>query len=292
MMGRSPFADMAAPVAIDPPKFPHRQKLAWAKEHLARLQAASDRLRDQVSYQFVPDPPHNGNTYVRLKYAVDVPPEWGLIASDALHHLRASLDAIAFALAVHHSGFLLEQDASGVQFVIANTPDEFSKARKRWLKHLSPEAIAAIEAVQPYQPTTRKNGNPMRMLRDLNNYDKHRNLLVTYANVREGTIRIRGTDPRSREPFELVALINKGIMRNGAIVATYRLPTGISQEQVQMTNGFGLFYAILHPSSAGLWPVLDLLRHITRFLEEDVFPKLDAHLMASPQVPTRGLSDA
>lgn len=91
--------------------------------------------------------------------------EMTLLASEAIHHLRSSLDYVAFQMVLSDAGSV----ESRTQFPIAKDPASFRKDVKSRLRGVHPERVALVEAVQPF------NGPSWaRDLNTLSNRDKHR----------------------------------------------------------------------------------------------------------------------
>lgn len=116
----------------------------------------------------------------------DTPDAFGLIAGDAIHNLRSSLDHLAVALAkagADKQGVVMTpKELARVQFPVVISESEFVKQSKRLL-HVDPAAIALIKTQQPY---IRLPNNPkisfLYLVSDLDNADKHR-LITTAALV-------------------------------------------------------------------------------------------------------------
>jgi hypothetical protein len=115
------------------------------------------------------------------------PDRFGLIAGDAIHNLRSSLDHMVVALAIEgakssgkHLGW---DDLNSLQFPIVNKTLAFNEQVTRGrLRDVNAGATALIESVQPYN--SKDPGAPKRsllaMLSYLDNSDKHR-ILTTSA---------------------------------------------------------------------------------------------------------------
>ncbi len=116
----------------------------------------------------------------------DTPDSFGLIAGDAIHNLRSSLDHLAVALARAGADAigvaLTPEELARIQFPVVTSEDNFLLQSKR-LFHTDPGAVAYIKSVQPY---IRSPNNPkislLYLVSDLDNADKHR-LITTAALV-------------------------------------------------------------------------------------------------------------
>jgi len=193
-----------------------RLKVKRANIHINALKRSVERLFD---------PKHTiGEKPIMQGMAklvdVDIDPSlraenWGLIIGDIVTNLRASLDHIAWELAMLHiretGGRKLTPSQSRlVQFPLYDEPDDFmAKSRGgRALKFVLPRARSEIERFQPYN---RRNWPELKLLGDLkllSNADKHR--LVTPTNVR-AKISLTPEDPG------IIAILNK--QRNTKFIA-------------------------------------------------------------------------
>jgi hypothetical protein len=130
-----------------------------------------------------------GNGYEHVFYWTsykDCPDNFGLIAGDAIHNLRSSLDHMAVALAIEgakSSGKSLNwDDLKKLQFpVVIEHPDFIEQVRRGRLRNVVTNAVDVIESVQPYNkdPQAPKR-SPLAMLSFLDNSDKH-SVLTTSA---------------------------------------------------------------------------------------------------------------
>lgn len=102
--------------------------------------------------------------------------ELGVRASEMIHHLRASLDHFAFVSAWKQHG----EPRKGTGFPICSGLDDWQDGRvRRQIRLMTPDAKAAVEAIQPF-----KGVEWSRKLRDLSNMDKHRQAIVLSPTVR------------------------------------------------------------------------------------------------------------
>lgn len=117
----------------------------------------------------------------RLRYVVDrvveIPEEIRVIAGEAVHGLRSALDHLAMQLWISQTKGNPQQ-ARHVYFPImrdAATYQHPNNGAKRRIDGLSPAAIAAIDAIQPYGGG---RGEELWVLHELDNTAKHRLLLA------------------------------------------------------------------------------------------------------------------
>lgn len=116
---------------------------------------------------------------------VDVP----LLAGEIVHHLRSTLDHLAWALVVSNGGV----PSRNTNFPICDTEQKFTQALSRGaLTGASSDAIATIRSMQPFLIPDPKE-HLLGALQSLNNKDKHQLLLVlTTAMVTGDRIEVDG----------------------------------------------------------------------------------------------------
>jgi hypothetical protein len=146
------------------------QRVVRAEEHLANLWRTHDVfLRGQenslVCY-FDPEPPHR----ISCTQGFSNPPMMiGVLIGEVCYNLRSALDYLVFQLAKLDSG--VAQD--GTQFLIEDRKKGFEYRKNTKLAGLNANHIAMIEILQPY------NGCQWaQILRDLSNWDKHRDFAL------------------------------------------------------------------------------------------------------------------
>ena len=108
-----------------------------------------------------------------------------LVLGDVVHNLRASLDHLAYQLALRYTDDKIRKERR-VQFPIDDSPEAFDRSRADRLKEVSEADCAIIERFQPYHPIDSEDSlpgsleplRPLALLRDLTDTDKHRLLAV------------------------------------------------------------------------------------------------------------------
>jgi Tfp pilus assembly protein PilZ len=156
-----------------------RLRLARAEEHLAELG------RECVA--FLEAKHHHSRQYHDAQRKCTVfeawvdqqpPPRLGIIAGDALHSLRASLDYAIWRLYAAQGA----KPNRDVKFPIYETEKEFlrSETRKR-LHAVIPDVTAFVETAQPYHAGNRAAIHPLTVLHRLDIQDKHSRLNVAVA---------------------------------------------------------------------------------------------------------------
>lgn len=180
-----------------------RQKVEHARAHIERLRPIHSEFLRSASHRLIVAELQPGGRYYALRVLADVtpPPNLGLCIGDVAHQLRSALDGLVYQLA-------LAQDADTValrrtafpifhRFRVkgcrqrlegTGTPcrggvRHYLCGRGQTMAPLSRRHKAMIERMQPYH---RRNGgtrDPLFLLSELNNSDKHRLLPVAGAKV-------------------------------------------------------------------------------------------------------------
>jgi len=134
-----------------------------------------------------------------------------------LHNLRSTLDHLAYSLAEKHTGNPLPDPiAQTSEFPIFSSDD--SKAIDKKIRGIHPHARAIIIDLQPYQRGNDYSLDPLWILQQLSNIDKHRLLLIgTVNSVAAGfsVDKSRNYDLRTADVYAVP-------IRNEAIVCRYR----------------------------------------------------------------------
>lgn len=145
-----------------------RQKLHRAASHIRSLEAAIERYfgTDWYTCEFNRSPEGQYNLKVVVR---GQPEDFSVIAGDAVHNLRASLDLLAVEIVSRNGG-----NTKNVYFPFADSAanlDEMIKRRN--CQRASDEAQAILRELQPYT-----GGNYLlRSLHDLDIQDKHHSLI-------------------------------------------------------------------------------------------------------------------
>lgn len=181
----------------------HLQKLDRASQHIKELSAAQQAWLGTGAYSFFSErDPQTGKTIVRAKITEPPPGQFSLIVGDAVHAMRSALDHLALELAVAHQrpGSLPEAMEKASEFPIFPLEigndqgrDLFHRIKKKTgepapggglhkLQGAHPDAVKAIEGIQPYHRGSAFAEDPLWVIHELDRIDKHRRLhLTAYA---------------------------------------------------------------------------------------------------------------
>jgi hypothetical protein len=155
-------------------------KLERADRHLFDLKETWDAFVGGDPYPFrSEDDPHTGDRIYKLVSAGLIPSSIPLIAGDAIQNLRSALDHLAYHLV--SLGPSEAGHGDKIYFPIGERAKEFDSRLRQLKKHLRPDAIRPLEAVEAHEDGS---GEILWHLHCLNIIDKHRLLLtVSSQNV-------------------------------------------------------------------------------------------------------------
>jgi len=153
-----------------------RKKLDRAKFHLDELDRAVHAFREDSPYKF--DMGSAGNEPYKPDFWIDVtvseappvPNEWALITGDILTNLRGSLDHAVFP---HIHRMKPDLDRKHIKYPIHDRKEQW-EPKKPWFERAVRDVIGDS---QPYRAADHGR-HPLRVLRELVNMDKHRDLVI------------------------------------------------------------------------------------------------------------------
>lgn len=165
----------------------YRLKLNRAQEHFDALHAAIDAVVAASPDELITKLDSQANEHVfGINGGLDpLPSVFPLIIGDCLHNLRSSLDYLVYELSGRPAGEPSRQTA----FPICDSPHAYfgtrgnpNRAASRKVSQVDSAAAAAIERLQPYnREDGNPHGDPLWLLSELSNEDKHRTLPVVRA---------------------------------------------------------------------------------------------------------------
>jgi hypothetical protein len=246
------------------------------------------------AYSLVSDVnPETGQTIVSAKIGEPPPARLSLIAGDAVHALRVALDHLALELAVtHHSPTSLPEAVEKVsEFPIFPSqvgndlgPDLFNRIKKKTgepapgsglhkLQGAHPDAVKAIEGIQPYHRGSAFAEDPLWVIHELDRIDKHRRLhLTAYA---MGSVGI-GTDSSGSAyigHMQVEKMGHDGPVEDGTPVAIFTASLD-SHFQLHFARQIALAETAI-PQRADL---AELLAKLRDYVRDEVVPALKPFL--------------
>lgn len=256
----------------------HRLKLDHARKHAEKLKEAIRVTPNPAPYQFVREFDAQSGEYAVRMILGPLPIEWSLILGDALHNMRSALDSLVYRLSVAHLGVPTDREVRRIGFPIVDSDDEFDDR----IRHnqgpykCDPRVVALIKGMQPYQPSEWGYGNPLQLLRDLNNIDKHRHLVLARIHISDGQFQLSRNGENLGEPVAM----QEGVFDSGEVIARYTLPAGVPDSEVHLGYGFGSDYTFSHPWPVKYPGVQALTDVLLAYLPHEIFRPLEPFLNA------------
>jgi hypothetical protein len=169
-------------------------KIDQAERHFGRLERETERVFPGHFYTIAPEIHGQGTRHIfNADSPPTIPPEWSAIVGDCIHNLRTSLDHLAYELVRVCNGTPNQHTA----FPIMDAPPE-DGSLPSISGRVTTEVSEVLKVVQPYsggQP-----GRGLRLIRDLDNIDKHRRLVVIVATTDATLSTAIGGDPNAPPP--------------------------------------------------------------------------------------------
>ncbi len=188
-MDRPPPEAQALPLDEVLPLSDARQRLADGRKHLVELDDLLKAMPNPKDNCVVVDYKEQLRKHiVAIRLAVLPDPDATRAATEAVHSLRASLDYVAWQLALLERGGAdpPEDEARKMAFPICDHPNSLAGAQI--LGHVGKQAAKELRLHQPYAQTLGGAHDPalLSKLRDLDNFSKHRLLMLrgqSFANI-------------------------------------------------------------------------------------------------------------
>ena len=158
-----------------------KMKVAWGKRRLLELSGEINEFLKTKSHgtKIELDPTSGWHT-LTTEVLRPLDPDWPLIAGDGIQNLRNALDHVAWAFALSNCGDVPDRPTE-VSFPISTKRRSFLNATvKNWVDR---EQFSFMEERQPFRNAVPEN-DPLYVLRELSNRDKHRVLHTTKTFLR------------------------------------------------------------------------------------------------------------
>src|SRR5262249_38393088 len=245
-------------------------KVERAKKHFLELEAAENSFHQSKPYRFrFEGNPQTGERDYYLAEAEPIPEELSLIIGDALNNLRSALDHTAYQLACVGAGAI--KPFPNVKFPTGDNEKQYRHQRAKALKGMRQDAVKAIDALEPYAGG---KGEHFWQLARLNNFDKHRLLITTWAHFSGHTA--------FRSDRELLAKFHGGqpddyktsFMAPGAVICPLKPGDklfSVHESEVDENMIFLLNLAFAEPEIARGKPVFQTLHDMTLAVRHLIF---------------------
>jgi hypothetical protein len=207
-----------------------QRKLLRGIEQVKALSAETSAFENANAYVLRTEREHRTSQEIEyVSFAVErqAPPDhWPLLAGEAIHNLRCSLE---------HAVYTASGGAKGTQFPIFVKEAEFQKSGRPMIARTSTAVRALIEARQPYNRTSQDPSfDPLARLQKLSNLDKHRTLAVVACAIDLAYV---GHDEKGGfGRFTYVGQDDQPL-HEGTKVLAYIAPLGAEGKQVNVNPG-------------------------------------------------------
>ena len=232
-----------------------KEKIERAKKHIEQFAINARKFeRDAYTVRLEPDiDARNLSVFAVATGLGDPPIQLSLLAGEAVHQLRSSLDHVVFILAK-------KTPKRSRQFPIFIERDEYESSAPCMIKGVSLRAEAIIEAAQPFHLVP-SDKHPLRMLNKLNNTDKHQVIPVCSIYASHTTIDFGGG------PWYTINWgVARAVVKDGTKIGTVPLPHGYTPE-MKMDSQALFTVAFAKIGNTQLEPVVPLLIEITDFVD-------------------------
>ena len=168
-------------------------KLSRAHGHLNDLQENIFQWLDGNHHTLRSHRDPERPNYLSIRVTVqDIPADpFALLVGDILHNLRGCLDHLVYALALKYTSPLPDDIVKGCEFPIFGDknakgmlgagPHMFKSNGLNKIRGIHPGAQAVIKGLQPYHRGKDFASDPLWVLHELSNIDKHRLLIMAHC---------------------------------------------------------------------------------------------------------------
>ena len=251
-------------------------KLGRAKHHRDALEQQIEQFINANPYSFiVQENPQSPYYLIRSKINHTPPIEWSAIIGDFAHNARSALNLLVYQLSS-----LPIAERTFVQFPVYDTEAAYLKRKDHDLGGVCAKHRAMIERYQPYQRGNDFASDPLCILADINNADKHRVIQLVGA-VAEVRVTFDGgnsgvSTSLALAGFRLEKVSSGVITEDHAPVATVIIPARAPVNTqphvtVEILFGEGSVRAQGRPTMDTLALIVDRVEEVIRDFEA-VFP--------------------
>lgn len=158
-------------------------KFSRAVEHLNALNDVAHRFNDSDSCTLVPEINNQTREIVlRVKILKSAPLAWAIVIGEIAHNLRSCLDHMVWQLALTQ----VPVPYNKTEFPIFIKSADYNRKGLGNIRDLPAPQKTFIEGLQPYHRGNDAHSDPLWLLHELNNTDKHRLLPIVNAGVYYG----------------------------------------------------------------------------------------------------------
>jgi len=245
-------------------------KLKKADEHLLDLHKMVKEFHKAHPYSIPPDlNAETGECIFRVQNVLPAPLDWSIVIGEFAYNMRSALDHLVWQLVELDGG----RPGRYTQFPIFKSRDDYLRDGHGpgMLKGLKPPNRKQIEDLQPYNTGDDAIRDPLWLLDELSNIDKHRVLHIVFAGAVDVTMDLSGIEALD---VKEVRVFTPKTLENGVPVASMRLvPTGTKgklqvKPEITHEEHFGDRSGDLRGLRMG-----ETLQDIRNHVNTEVFPK-------------------
>lgn len=184
------------------------------------LKSAIQGFMEREPYElWVDSDPQTGHQSIGIRSVEEPPEAISLIIGDVLQNFRASLD-LAWQLTIANGNTPPIPIPPGsewrrIEFPVFLSENDFSKNGLREIWGVSDEIRDLISGVQPFTAGQEAAAQPLWVLQELTNIDKHRTLHLTAHFIKGVT---GASEPLKAGQMEVLEMISTGIFKNEAVL--------------------------------------------------------------------------
>ncbi len=219
------------PSTLDLPPLvrPACQKLLWAGKHASAIEHEVFGYLRRRPYLVSPKPQRDPEGYVGICHLREpLPEDIPLMFGDFLANLRAALDYLAQALVIISGNVPINTGRQRTRFPIHEYPP---KSGLTIPGGVTQPVFTHIEALQPYNRGKRED--PLFILNELVNIDKHRSVHMLLAEERINSLRLRLPGSETPVPSATEGTVT---LEDGAEIAFFPTPLAEDKAEVKVTG--------------------------------------------------------
>jgi hypothetical protein len=244
-------------------------KLTRAGEHLDALEASITDYLDSNALRAMPGADNATQESIIRVQVVREPPvaAWAVQIGDVLHNLRSGLDHLAW-----HLGGNPPPNEANSEFPIFRKRREFRRQGLPKIEGVPRHPAAIIEDLQPFQRGQEAHLDPLWLLHELSNYDKHRLLHTVVAALRGASYFVSApAGSRTEDP-----LVMRGPVKHGTVIARWPLDPEAGIATPDVGRPFQLHFEIAFDADGpgNGQPVGEQLRRVSGYVGRVVLPRL------------------
>ncbi|MCC7421032.1 MAG: hypothetical protein IT428_12185 [Planctomycetaceae bacterium] len=244
-------------------------KIERANKHILEFEECLNAFRNSKPYRLViEDNPDSRERVYKVKVLKPPPLELSLIAGDAIHNLRSALDHLVWRLIEANGNVPSRQTA----FPVSETRAKYEAGSPAKVQGMNPSAVDLINAIKPYKG----GSDEIWALHELNNFDKHRLLLVVgYSNSAAALTLSTGSPTSGMIIFGMPIQPDGIILEDGAVIGGFR--GGTPNPELQHNLDFSFEIAFREPQIVQGKPVLPFVNQ-TSHLVDKIIRQFASHL--------------